>query len=143
MTFSCENDLIQENEVCCQPNLNDDTIYEIHNKWILIGLLNIDTQKEDCVPDNLREMNIIFSDSNRFHGSSSCNTFGGYYEIYEPDSIKVEYLSTTLIYCFNDTLSDWEEKYYNGLEHSVKYTINRNILTLKTISDFDLIFKVD
>jgi heat shock protein HslJ len=143
ITFSCEKDLKLENEVYCQPNLDNDTIYEIQNKWILAGLLNLDTQREDCVPDNLREMNIIFSDTNRFYGVSSCNTFGGYYEISEHDSIKIYNLWSTLIYCFNDTLSDWELKYYEGLENTVKYKINRDILTLETTSDFNLIFRVD
>ena len=131
LAFSCENDL------------NKTTEYLTDNKWIFLGVLHNDTNVEESKPDNLREMNIEFSDTNRFHAVSSCNSFDGYYSVSDPDLIIIDSVITTLKYCANDTVRYWEEKYFNELKNAANYNIIGNRLTIETISNIDLIFKAD
>ena len=131
LAFSCENDLSETAE------------YLTDNKWILLGVLHNDTNVEESKPDNLKEMNIEFSDTNRFHAISSCNSFDGYYSVSDPDLIIIDSVITTLIYCANDTVREWEEKYFNELKNAANYNIIGNRLTIETISDIDLIFRAD
>ena len=131
LTFSCENDL------------NKTTKYLTDNKWIFLGVLHNDTNIEESKPDNLQEMNIEFSDTNRFHAVSSCNLFYGYYAVSDPDLILIDSLVTTYKYCINDTVRAWEEKYFNELKNAANYNIIGNRLTIETISNMDLIFKAD
>jgi len=131
LAFSCENDL------------NNTTKYLTDNKWIFLGVLHNDTNIEESKPDNLQEMNIEFSDTNRFHAVSSCNSFDGYYAVSDPNLIIIDSLVTTLKYCINDTVRAWEEKYFNGLKNAANYNIIGNRLTIETISNLDLIFKAD
>ncbi len=141
---SCENDSNNENGVSCfQVDLNDVTDYQIDSKWIFLGFLHTDTQLEECKPDNLKEMNIEFSDTDRFHAISSCNSFDGYYSILAPDSLIIDSVMITLMYCVNDTVIEWEDKYFNELKNATKYHISGNRLTIETISNIEIIFKAD
>jgi len=131
LVFSCENDL------------NKATEYLTDNKWIFLGVLHNDTNVEESKPDNLRQMNIVFTNTHRFHAISSCNSFDGYYAVSDPDLIIIDSLVTTLKYCTNDTVRAWEEKYFNELKNAANYNIIGNRLTIETISNMDLIFKAD
>ena len=131
LAFSCENDL------------NKTTEYLTDNKWIFLGVKINDTNVEESKPDNLQEMNIEFSDTNRFHAVSSCNLLNGYYEVTEPNLIMIDSLMATEMYCIDDIVRTWEEKYFNGLKNAANYNIIGNRLTIETISNLDLIFKAD
>ena len=131
LAFSCENDL------------NKTTEYLTDNKWIFLGVLHTDTNVEESKPDNLKEMNIEFSNTSSFHAVSSCNSFDGYYSVSDPDLIIIDSVITTLMYCVNDTVREWEEKYFNELKNAANYNIIGNRLTIETISNIDLIFKAD
>jgi len=142
--FSCEKDSNNENEVSCfQVNSNDIADYQIDNKWILLGFLHTDTQLEECKPSILKEMNIEFSDYDRFHANSSCNSFEGVYSVSAPDTLVLLMINTKLIYCANDTIREWEDKYYKGLKSATNYMINGNKLTIKTTLNIDIIYKAD
>lgn len=131
LAFSCENDL------------NKSTEYLIDNKWIFLGFLNNETKVDEFKPDNLKEMNIEFSDTNIFHAVSSCNLFDGYYAVSDPDLIIIDSVVTTLMYCANDTVRDWEEKYFSELKNAANYKIIGNRLTIETTSNIDIIFRAD
>ncbi|MCK4661620.1 MAG: META domain-containing protein [Bacteroidales bacterium] len=144
LASSCEKNSNNENEVSCfQVDLNDAAKYQINRKWIFLGFLHKDTQVEECKPDNLEEMNIEFSDTDRFHANSSCNLFNGYYSVFNPDSIIIDSVITTLMYCINDTVREWEDKYFYELRNATNYEISGNSLTIATTSNIDMIFKAD
>ncbi len=144
LVSSCEDDSNNKNGVSCfQVDLNDSTDYQIDTKWIFLGFLHTDTQLEECKPDNLKEMNIEFRDSNRFHANSSCNSFNGYYSVLVPDSLLIDSVFTTLMYCTNDTVREWEDRYLNELKNATNYHIIGNRLTIESIPDIVLIFKAD
>ena len=127
----------------CKTESNYTADYQIINKWIFLGFLNNDTKVEEFKPDNLNEMNIVFSDTNRFHAVSSCNSFDGYYAVSYPNSIIIDSVITTLMYCVNDTVRYWEEKYFNELKNALNYEISGNRLTIETTSDINIIFRTD
>ena len=131
LAFSCENDL------------NKTTEYLTDNKWIFSGLLHNDTNIEESIPDNLREMNIEFSDTNRFHAISSCNEFHGYYLILDHNYIKIDSLFSTEMYCINDTIRTWEEKYFNGLKNAATFNFTGDTLTIKTNSNIEMIYRAE
>ncbi len=88
-------------------------------------------------------MNIEFILNNKFRAKSSCNIFEGNYYVTNADSIIIDSVATTLIYCVNDTVRDWEETYYNHLINAISYQINGNKLTLKTKSRIDIIYRAN
>jgi len=129
--FSCENDL------------NNATEFLIDNKWIFLGVLYNDTNVEESKPDNLRQMNIEFNNTHRFHAISSCNYFQGYYLILDHYYIKIDSLLTTEMYCINDTIRTWEEKYFNGLKNAATFNFTGDTLIIKTNSNIEMIFKAE
>jgi len=131
LTFSCE-----KNEIMMTECLTD-------NKWIFLGVFHQDTNLEESKPYSLGEMNIEFSDTNRFQGISSCNSFVGYYSVSDPDLIIIESVVKELKGCPNNTARDWEYIYINELKNAANYNIIGNKLTIETISNIDLIFKAD
>ena len=143
LIYSCEKFSENKQLSCFHVDLNDTADYDIVNKWILSGFIDNDTQDENCKPKSLKEMNIEFSNNNRFHANSSCNYFEGYYSTSDPASIKIDSLMTTLIYCINDTVREWEEKYFTGLNNANNFNIIGNRLKIKTKTDFNMIFRVE
>ena len=131
LAFSCENDL------------NKATEYLTDNKWIFLGVLHNDTNVEESKPDNLRQMNIVFNNTHRFHAISSCNDFMGYYLILDHHYIKIDSLFTTYMYCINDTIRTWEEKYFNGLKNTATFNFTGDTLTIKTNSNIEMIFRAE
>ncbi len=139
---TCEKKSENEPASCFQFDLNDPTEYGINNKWIFLGMI-YNNQIELCKPENLKEMNIVFGNSNSFSGASACNSISGNYYTSDPDSIRIERLLTTMILCINDTVRDWEEKYCNGLKHATNFNILGNRLKIRTDDNFDLLFIAD
>jgi len=140
---SCENDSIHKKmHSCFNADLNDTIKYEIENRWTFLGFL-ISNQTEECKPDNIKEMDIEFLSSNKFHFRSSCNSGHGYYKLSGPDSILIDNLSTTLMGCISDTAKYWENKYYIGLHNASNYNLVKDILTIKTSSNTSLKFRID
>ncbi len=129
--FSCENDL------------NNTPEFLIDKKWILLGFFNNETNVVEFKPDNLREMNIEFGDNKRFHAVSSCNYFHGYYLILDHNSIKIDSLVSTYMYCCNDTIRTWEEKYFNGLKNAATFNFTGDTLKIKTNSNIEMIFRTE
>jgi heat shock protein HslJ len=140
---SCEKDSINKKMPSCfNADLNDTIKYEIENIWTFLGFL-ISYQTEECKPDNIKEMDIEFLSSNKFHFRSSCNSGYGYYKLSAPDSILIDSLATTLMGCISDTAKYWENKYYIGLHNASNYYLAKDILTIKTSSNTSLKFRID
>ena len=133
LTSSCKNSSNNESGIN----------YLINTKWIFLGFQSHDNQIVEFKPENLKEMDIEFNDDNWIHAISSCNFFDGYYSVADPDIIRIDSLYTTLINCENDTVRNWEERYYNELKNALNYQIAGNELIIKTKSNIDIIFKAD
>jgi heat shock protein HslJ len=141
--ISCKKDKdTQISFSCFQVDNNDNTGYKVERKWEFLGFFNNDTRKESCKPGNLNEMNIEFSDTNRFHAISLCNTFDGYYAI-SNNTMKIDSVITTLILCVDDTSRKWETDYLTELKKASGFKILRNILVIETSSPNDIIFKAE
>lgn len=105
ISYSCDNEPHNDNDSSCfQININDRNKYTIDRRWEFLGFFQQDTHLETCKSVNLDEMSIIFSDTNRFHAVSSCNTFEGYYSATAPDVLKIDSVSTTLILCIDNAI---------------------------------------
>jgi len=144
ISYSCDNEPDNGNDSSCfQIDNNDRNKYTIDRKWEFLGFFYQDTHLEDCKPVTLDEMSIVFSDTNRFHAVSSCNTFEGYYSVVAPDEIKIDSVSTTLILCIDDTIRQWEKRYLDELKNARNFRINRNILVIETTSKNSIVFKAD
>ena len=141
---SCETDPTENQpKSCFEINQNDTVVHILESKWILLGFNDNKSGKEECIPGLLREMTITFENNNQLKATSSCNRFDGYYTKSNSDSLLVDSLSTTLIYCTNDTIMKWEEDYFTGLRDAKSYVINGDILTINSSSDYDLVFRFE
>ncbi len=127
---SCENDSNNEN------NVND--LKDV--KWMLIGFQSQDTHKVEFKPENLKEMDIEFNDGHWIHAISSCNWFDGYYSVANPDKIQIDSLYSTMMNCENDTIRNWEERYYNELKNATNYRIAGDNLFITTKLNTEIIF---
>jgi heat shock protein HslJ len=144
IAYGCEKDKDRENgSGCFQVDHNDDTEYQLTRKWEFLGFYNTTTKDERCKPGHLNRMSIEFSDSNRFHAVSSCNTFEGYYSVTPPSAINLDSIGTTLIYCLDETVREWERDYLDELKVAGNFQIIRNLLIITTTTDNNLIFKAE
>jgi|WetSurMetagenome_2_1015567.scaffolds.fasta_scaffold65747_1 heat shock protein HslJ len=115
----------------------------ISTKWIFLGFQHNDSKSYESVPFNLSEMNITFSISHSFQAESSCNTAYGNYLIYEQNSLKIDSVVMTKMFCIDSTQSTWEDKYISGLKSSKGFEINNDTLSISTTSNIEMIFKVE
>jgi len=142
--ISCENEPIEvEQDSCFNITINDTIDHILESKWTFLGFKNKSTGKEVCNPISLSNMSISFEYNNRLKAISSCNSFDGYFNKSSNDSLQIDSLTTTLKYCSNDTVMDWEEDYFTSLDKTISYKINHDLLTLVTSSELDLIFRFD
>jgi heat shock protein HslJ len=118
----------------------DDPKDLISSKWFLEEIQFTKTQTIDQVPENLRNMNLEFSDSNRLHAISSCNAFDGPYYTFGLDSININ-VGTTLIYCIDPIIRHWDSLYYHQINKASKYFIRDGKLLIQTIDETVLVFK--
>ena len=140
--LSCEKSGVNDNEESCSVvNLSDTVTYTIESKWNFMGFKSHQTGSEEWVPENIIGMSITFNQNNRFSAKSSCNGLGGYYAISEPDSIQIDSIFSTLIYCINDTIRAWETKFTAGLLDATKFNIMGYRLMIETSTDIDMIFR--
>lgn len=126
----------------CENGSNNAPEFLISKKWILLGFLNNETRVDEIKPDNLKEMNIEFSDDNRFYAVSSCNYFHGHYLI-NHHCMKIDSLFSTEMYCINDTIRAWEQKYFNGLKNAATFNFTCDTLAIRTNSDIEMIFRAE
>ena len=124
---------------CSKESLNQNLI---STEWYLYEVQYTDTQIEEFVPTDLKGMNIVFSDSNRLHAISSCNVFDGDFDLVGSDSIRVENLITTLIYCTDSNKRLWESKFYDNLKNSSKYNLKNGTLSIQTSIKTVMVFKI-
>jgi heat shock protein HslJ len=111
-------------------------------KWIFLGFQHNDTKIYESVPSDLSEMNIAFSISHSFQAESSCNTVYGNYLILEQNSLKIDSVVMTKMFCIDSTQSTWEDKYITGLKSSRGFEITNDTLSIGTDSNIEMIFKV-
>lgn len=113
----------------------------IGNKWILTKVVHTDTNLEELVPGNLTNMNIMFFNTQKLHGLGSCNSIEGGYSILSHDSIKIDNLGRTKMYCGNEINMTWEDTFYNSLKDATNFDIKGDRLIIKSDSNITLIFK--
>jgi heat shock protein HslJ len=133
ISSSCENGSNNESEIN----------YLKGTKWILLGFQSHETHVVEFKPEDLKEMDIEFNGDNWIHAISSCNIFDGYYSVAASGLLLIDSLYTTLINCENNTVRDWEERYYNELINALNYQIAGSRLIINTKLNNDIIFKSD
>ncbi len=109
-------------------------------KWFLEEIQYTDTQTKDPVPANLRNMNIVFSDSNWLRAISSCNLIEGPFAISDTDSLEI-HAGTTKIYCTDPITRFWDSTYYHNLNMAKNYYLKDRKLYIVTTNNTTLIFK--
>jgi heat shock protein HslJ len=115
----------------------------ISTKWILTGIRHTDTNIEELVPANLKFMNVVFNNSNKLHAISSCNVFDGDYLISGSNTIKIDNLCTTKMYCLNENTRLWESIYFDGFKSSDTFDFSGDTLTIIASSKIAMFFKAE
>jgi heat shock protein HslJ len=115
----------------------------ISTKWIFCGLQHNDTRIYESVPSELSGMNIAFYKSHSFQAASSCNTAYGNYLILEKNSLKIDSVIMTKMFCIDSIQSTWEDKYVAGLKNSTGFAIINDTLSISTNSNIEMIFKAE
>ena len=87
-------------------------------------------------------MTLDFTDTNILYATSVCNAINGKYYLSGNDSLKIDDLITTCIYCGDGKPATWDELYYYGLKNATNYSLTDNTLTIETSINLDLIFKL-
>jgi len=115
----------------------------ISTKWILLGLQHNDNKIFESVPAEIYGMNIAFNKSNGFQATSSCNTVYGYYSVSEQNSIKIDSIVLTKMFCADSLQIIWEDRYISGLRSSRKFEITKDTLTICSNSNIEMIFRAE
>lgn len=123
----------------CSKNKNSNYLNNLtSSKWLFQGIRY--SEIDELIPGNLRGMNVTFSTLNKLHAISSCNVFDGDYKITGSDSIKIENLATTKIFCADEFTRSWESVYYNGFKNSTYYKFSADTLLIMTSPGVTMIF---
>lgn len=112
-------------------------------KWIFVGLNNGDTKTYETVPEDLSGMNISFDSAHHFQAASSCNTLYGSFVVSDQQSIRIDSLSMTKMFCIDSLQTTWEDKYIAGLKNSSSFEIRKDTLSIKTGATSEMIFKAE
>jgi len=144
ISFSCKKEAETDsnlNNACLNFETSYTKKHTLSSDWHFIGFIK--DNKTECKPSQINPMTISFSDTSTFSGTSSCNGFSGKHELFNQDSISVSELFSTLKFCTQEFVMNWEEVYLNGLKSASTYQIDGNRLTLKTKDHISLIFKAE
>ena len=63
--------------------------------------------------------------------------------ILEQNSIKIDSIVMTKMFCADSIQITWEDKYISGLKNSKRFEIAKDTLSIKTNSNFEMIFKAE
>jgi heat shock protein HslJ len=126
-----------------ENNANSSTKDLISTKWILLGFQSNDAGNKESVPADLYGMNLVFNKTNRLHAVTSCNPVDGYYLIINKNSIKIDSLITPKMYCLDSIRRTWQDKFISGLKNSSNFQITKDMLTISTSTNMDMIFKAE
>jgi heat shock protein HslJ len=129
----------------CQSNKSsrDATLSLTSAKWSFLGVRHTDTNILELVPPSLKSMDVVFTGTKTLQANSSCNIFYGDFVTSGSNSIKIDNLSMTKMFCPEDTVQLWESRYFDGLKSSEKYDIKGDSLIISTGSKFAMIFKTN
>ena len=128
---SCQND----------KNAKQSADRLVSTNWIFLGLQHPDTRMFGSIPSDISGMNIIFYRSGNFQANSSCNIVYGYYSIAGKNSMKMDSITMTKMFCMDSIQIVWEDKYVSGLKNSKEFEISQDTLSIKTNINTELIFK--
>lgn len=120
----------------CQKKDNNSDPPFLQTQWNLISIQNTTTNAITKYPGNLPIPNIIFTDSvNTFRCKGVCNGGKGIYSLSSNDSIKINDIISTAMYC-----SEWENYLFDNLLTTYKYNVNGNQLILFSTGTYNLYF---
>ncbi len=105
----------------------------IDSKWTLTQMIDNSTKKVTDFPSEIDDFEIIFRKNGKIDLPNYCYYSYGTFKIIAPDSLKISNIGPgTEKYCLPDISMEWETKFINGIIASKTYSINNNILTIKS-----------
>lgn len=112
-------------------------------KWIFLGIRHTDTNIMELKPASLKRMDVVFSSTKQMQANSACNIFYGDFLTSGSNSIKIENLSMTKMFCMEDTIQLWETRYFEGFKSSDIFNLKGDTLTINGGSKFSMVFKAE
>lgn len=131
--------------ICCDDNKNNTTINsdaDLENTWILDNIFKKSNSEILSVPSDFKKMYLVFTDSSFVWIFSSCNSGKGYFKTFESDSLVIDSIELTLLYCLSDTIREWEDLFIKSLSGSYKYSISNKKMVIETSGNYNLIFNL-
>lgn len=110
-------------------------------KWTFLGIRFTETNETKLLPVDLEGMNVVFNKSNSFHAVSCCNMFDGNFIRSGSNSLKINNLSTTKMFCPEVVIVSWESIYFEGFKFSDSIEIKGDTLKIFTGSKIVMLFK--
>jgi len=128
----------------CQNSNNGNHTYRlVSTRWMFSGIQHINTRTFESIPADLRGMDMVFNSSYNFQAKSSCNTAYGYYVTGENNSLKIDSIVLTKIFCMDSAQMVWEDKYITGFKNVKSFEIAHDTLSLRTGKDTEMVFKAE
>jgi heat shock protein HslJ len=115
----------------------------VSTNWTFLGMQHNDNKVYEPIPTELARMNIVFSNAHTFQANSSCNIVYGYYLILKQNSLKMDSIVMTKMFCMDSVQIVWEDRYISGLRSSESFKITGDTLAINTNSNIDMIFKTE
>lgn len=127
----------------CQNNKSSQnaTLSLTSTKWNFVGIRHTDTNILELLPASMKSMDVVFSSAKTMQANSACNIFYGDFVTSGTNSIKIDNLSMTKMFCPEDTIQLWESRYFDGFKSSEFFDLKGDSLTIRTSSKFTMIFK--
>ncbi len=125
--LSCNNSITNDQEK--KPLLK--TVWNLKSFENNVGI---------TVPAQDQVYNIKFLEDGTFSGKSDCNEINGHFTVDSLNSLNIENIVTTKVYCGKESL---DEEYYNAIHDARSYEINKNELYIQYGNNSKLYFKAE
>lgn len=113
------------------------------SKWSFLGIRNTETNETNLLPLDLAGMNVVFNKSGSLHAVSCCNMFDGNFIKSGTNSLNINNLSMTKMFCPEIAIASWESIYFEGFKNSDSFEIKGDTLLIISTTKIAMLFKAE
>lgn len=138
LLYSCKDD-----DEATTPATYTPIAQQLAGKWILHSSINNQTQSTETYPETLQESSITFEADNSLFAEVICNKARvDRVIVTESGAILIDDFTTTKLACMPvDLYNTWNPRIDGGLQDAVSVSIENGLLTMRSTSDYSLVFK--
>ncbi len=124
----------------CLTQSDLDSDLNLDNKWDFLGIYHENDGYQECYLIEENPIYISIDTSGEFSGQCACNIYSGQMIVGSSESIEINELIQTEMYCQDSLIWDWEIKYFDYLLNVHSYNLIGQQLWLNSSNNMVLVY---